>query len=185
MLLKTNDDKIEKTKKLSRFLTKRNISILHRDTLISYPANDRGILSFIPKFIPVSHSGKLKNSLLKKLREDLLNEKVKWKDKIAQIWDKELEIIIIYKLGSKFSITDVDNLNKFMIDSMKGILFKDDSQIRLLIGRKDKLNLTYSRGQYAEKAIIRIDLFENSKINRTLEEIFLNPIAYKIPVEDD
>jgi len=173
----------ETTKKLARFASKRKISLLHKETLRSFPYNDRGIITFIPKFIPVSHYGKLKKDLLRKLRDDLNNQKESWKDKISKIWDKELEIIIIYKLGIKYSRIDVDNLNKFLVDSMKGILFKDDSQVKLIVGRKDKINENYLRGQYIEKAIIRIDLFKDSKVNKTLNSIFQNKIIDQIPDE--
>ena len=163
----------DKIKKIANFLSKRNLSLVH-NTILYFPSDDSGILSFSPKFIPVSHFGKLKKKLLIKLREELSENKIAWKDKISKIWDKELEIIIIYCLGAKYSSTDIDNLNKFIIDAMKGILFKNDSQIKLIISRKDKSIEKYLKGKPFEKAIIRIDLFDNSKINKELDNIFIN-----------
>ena len=167
--------------KLYNFASKRKISLLHKDTISSFPSDDDGIISIVPQFIPVSHQGRLKKELLKKNRKDFESKKESWKKEISTIWEEELEIIIIYKLGSKYSHVDVDNLNKYIVDSMKGILFKDDKQVKLIVGRKDKLDVKESRGQHVEKAIIKIDLFKNSKVNSVLSNIFQNRVVDKIP----
>lgn len=109
----------ESLKKLYDFASKRKISFLHKDTIGSFPFDDKGVLSTIPKFIPISHQGKLKKELLEKNRNNFKSKKDSWKKEIATLWNEELEIIIIYKLGSKYSNIDVDNLNKYMVDSMK------------------------------------------------------------------
>ena len=171
----------DRTKKIAKFVNSRKESLLHKETVCCLPTQDKGVLSFIPRYIPVSYQGTLKSDLMNKLKEDFTRNKSGWKKQIEKIWENEIEVIIVYKLGSKYSNVDVDNLNKFMIDSMKGILFKDDKQVKLVVGRKDKIDEKYLRGQYVEKAIVRIDLFKNSKINVILKILFHNPSAYKIP----
>lgn len=46
--------------------------------------------------------------------------------------DCELEIELHFFLASKYSKTDLDNLTKLMLDSMKGKIFPDDRQIKKL-----------------------------------------------------
>jgi hypothetical protein len=159
-------------KRLVNFLIKRGISIIHKDVYESFPFSDAGILSFVTPFIPVSYFGPLKNVIINKNKKYFENKREVWKAQIDKIWNEELEIIIVYKIGSKYDFTDVDNLNKFMIDSMKGVLFENDNKIKLILGRKDRLSVSEYRAQHLEKAIVRIDLFKNSKINRTLNELF-------------
>ena len=161
-------------KKFAKFMSSRKESLLHKEVVDSLPYKDQGVFTIVSKYIPISYQGKLKKELLKKTRDDFQSKTNRLKEKINLIWKEEVEIIIIYKLGNKYSIVDIDNLNKYMIDSMKGIFFEDDKQVKLLVGRKDKLNETYLQGKHVEKAIIRIELFNKSKVNRTLKKIFSN-----------
>ena len=52
-------------------------------------------------------------------------------------FDKKLKVTIFFQLRDFREVIDVDNMFKLLIDSMKGIVFKDDSQIYKLSGEKE------------------------------------------------
>ena len=61
----------------------------------------------------------------------------KYKKRFAK---KELEIYLCYLLGKKYSLSDLDNLTKIILDCLKGRVFSDDVQIKRLIIEKELVN---------------------------------------------
>lgn len=54
--------------------------------------------------------------------------------------DGELSIELNFSFNFRYSIRDVDNIAKFVLDTMKDKTFRDDKQIKELILRKHRAN---------------------------------------------
>jgi Holliday junction resolvase RusA-like endonuclease len=124
---------------------------------------------WVSKFTPKSYQTKFGKSFQKNLKRELLAHPSS-KEVLKKTKHKDLEVVIIYKLTARTK-RDVDNLTKNIIDSMKKIVFDDDSQIKLLIIQKDFIELEEpARKRGLEKVIIIVNEYGKSKISIAINE---------------
>jgi len=100
-------------------------------------------LHFWCRATPVSKQSR--NKIKKDLTEQILQARVKriklTSDRIKEFFNGDLGIELTFGLREKrLRKNDIDNLIKQSLDCLKGILFKDDSQIKEICGNKYSVN---------------------------------------------
>ena len=105
----------------------------------------KGGSQFMCHASPVSHQSKDKFKI--ELSKQLLEKRIKGDEFLSQKASIFLEGDIFVELTfglhkSRFGIkkNDIDNLSKHTLDCLKGLLFKDDSQIKRICATKYYLN---------------------------------------------
>lgn len=79
--------------------------------------------------------------------------------------DKEIKLYIVYYLGTKYKLSDIDNLLKITLDCLKNNLFGDDSKIKEIRVSKEQVPKQKYR-ELKEQTIIKIGFAD--KINSSL-----------------
>ena len=100
-------------------------------------------------------SEKQKKELYKKIIQNEIKRRKldkKYKKKFSNC---ELELQIIYYLGSKYNKSDLDNFTKILQDQIKNRIFGDDSKIKRLVLIKEFIPKTKFRRLF-EQSIIKI-----------------------------
>ena len=86
--------------------------------------------------VPIS-SKKGRKMFIKSVRDDLKKRKAaKYLDSFK---GKEIFVPILYCLGKKYAITDLDNLTKNLLDAIKNVVIGDDSEIVKLHTTKQRI----------------------------------------------
>ena len=89
--------------------------------------------------LPISFRSKNKKSIEKSRREIIERlSREQTKKSLERYFEGEIKVRLTCYFNRRYSTTDVDNIAKFALDSMKGLAFKDDNQIKELIVRKIK-----------------------------------------------
>jgi Holliday junction resolvase RusA-like endonuclease len=96
--------------------------------------------------ITIKTSSKKKKEMEKEIKTNLSN----WAENVSrnfpQLHDIETKLdiaIVVYRKGGYLGRQDLDNIAKIVLDALKGVLFKDDSQVaRLLLFKKEAKQLT-------------------------------------------
>jgi Holliday junction resolvase RusA-like endonuclease len=97
-------------------------------------------LQFFIKSTPTSFRSR--NEELKKLiKQDIDDriEKLNTKKSCERFFEGEIEVELTFCFHDRYSIKDVDNIGKFIIDCMAGKYFKNDNQIKEVCFRKIKI----------------------------------------------
>lgn len=96
-----------------------------------------GGFMFVIKAMPLSFQT-IKKLDKKKAREEIQNRILKFGDSYKKFFSGEITIELNCRFYRRYKSTDVDNIAKFVLDCMKGLAFRDDKQINVLIVRKFK-----------------------------------------------
>ncbi|MBI2546574.1 RusA family crossover junction endodeoxyribonuclease [Candidatus Woesearchaeota archaeon] len=151
-----------KMKILRRGLQKKGLSLVSKDVHDCLPKKLGlywRVFGAFPASFQTAAGRKMQVAMINELQGDPKVKAIK-----EYIGQKDVEVLLLYKMVKTRKIRDIDNFTKNIIDALrKGGLFQDDSQVKFYASKIEYMEVKDKRYYRAyEKVIVRVDLLNET-----------------------